>query len=71
MQLTGAERATLEENGVPRQQTPRVETLLEPLDQHQVEDGGAEAPWALARLIQRAEEGFNAVGSISEAHITP
>ena len=64
MQLTNAERARLQENGVPTPIVGRVETLLETLDRQQTEGRGAEGRWALGCLLNRAAEGTAALDAI-------
>ena len=66
MQLTGAERRRMQENGVPDHVQDRVEHLMEALHQHQENDRGPEARWALQRLRLRAEEGVQCLEAILE-----
>ncbi|CAE7597168.1 SSB, partial [Symbiodinium sp. CCMP2456] len=61
MQLTGAERQSLEEQGVPQSQIQRIENLLSQIHTHQEGGTGPEARWALARLIRRMEDGLESV----------
>ena len=64
MQLTGAERRRMQENGVPQHVQDRVEALLEALQLHQEADRGPESRWALQRLRLRAEEGMQCLDAI-------
>ena len=66
MQVTGAERRRMQENGVPDHVQDRVEHLMEALHQHQENDRGPEARWALQRLRLRAEEGVPCLEAILE-----
>ena len=66
MQLTGAERQTLRENGVPTEAITRVADLLDRLDDHNSFETGPEARWALCRLVQRAEDGVQCLEAILE-----
>ena len=66
MQLTGAERQRLQENGVPDHVLTRVESLLEALQEHQDNERGPESRWALQRLRLRAEEGLQCLDAILE-----
>ena len=47
MQLTGSERARLQEGGVPDHILDRVEHLMQTLDQHQIDGNGPESRWAI------------------------
>ena len=53
MQLTGAERATLQEAGLPEPQLQRVEALMEAMDVFQDGDQGPESRWGLRCALRR------------------
>ena len=64
MQLTNAERALLQESGVPPATVSRMETLLETMDRQQAEGRGAEGRWALGCFLHRAADGLEALDRI-------
>ena len=64
MSLTNAERAMLQEGGVPARELDRVEQLLTSIDDHDSADRGPEARWALGRMVQRIDEGLDTVEKI-------
>ncbi|CAE7308058.1 unnamed protein product [Symbiodinium microadriaticum] len=64
MSLTNAERAMLQEGGVPARELDRVEQLLASIDDHDSAERGPEARWALGRLVQRIDEGLDTVEKI-------
>ena len=64
MQLSGHERASLQEAGVPETLIQRLEAFLLTLSDHQAADRGGEARWALSRVLQRAEEGLEAIENV-------
>ena len=64
MSLTNAERAMLQEGGVPTRELDRVENLLASIDDHDSAERGPEARWALGRLVQRMDEGLDSVEKI-------
>ena len=66
MQLTGAERARLQEGGIANSAIDRVEHLLLAMDDHAAADAGPEVRWALCRLLQRAEEAINSIDCLME-----
>ena len=61
MEMTGAERRRLQEVGVPADMIQRLEDIFAALDRHQVSDRGPESRWAIARFMQRANEGLEAL----------
>ncbi|CAE7632972.1 unnamed protein product [Symbiodinium sp. CCMP2592] len=64
MQMTGSERATLQEAGIPRADVDRLEQFLQALDTHNDQDLGPEARWALGHLLERVEDGMATIESI-------
>ena len=64
MAITNGEVATLQEAGVSRRHIQRVTDMLDALDEQQRLGRGAESRWALARYLQRAEEGISASRAI-------
>ena len=61
MEMTGAERRRLQEVGVPADMIQRLKDIFAALDRHQVSDRGPESRWAVARFMQRANEGLEAL----------
>ena len=51
MALTNSEIATLQEAAVPQNTVHRLESMMQTLDQHQLEGRGPEARWALGCLF--------------------
>ena len=66
MQLTGAERQRLQEQGVPQREINRVSDLLDSLEDHQRAGSGPEGRWALGCLLQRATEAIAAMDMLAE-----
>ena len=64
MSLTNAERAMLQEGGVPARELDRVEQLLASIDDHDSADRGPDARWALGRMVQRIDEGLDTVEKV-------
>ena len=64
MALTNSEIATLQEAAVPQNTVHRLESMMQMLDQHQLEGRGPEARWALGCLLRRADEGAQALDSV-------
>ena len=64
MQMTGAERRSLQEAGVPRHLIQRLEDIFEAMDRHQTEGRGPESRWAMTRFAQRVGEGLDSLEQI-------